>query len=281
MPNEKDVVVGRQGGRDLHVDIYRPEGGSVPTRAAVLLVHGGGWVVGSRDSMAALAGSFAAKGFLAIAVEYRLAGEAAWPAQLDDVSGAARWAADNADRLGIDPGRLVLAGCSAGGQLAMLAAAALKQQTRVAAVVALFPASELSVAAEPARGELNAVALLGPDATAEAVRSASPLHQISADFPPTFLLHGGADWLIDPVASLRVYEKLASLGVPAELHIYAGALHEFSAEPGMVEPVTSEVASFLSRLLLDTDRWKAEALESNLFAKGPEFLKAMMENMHH
>jgi acetyl esterase/lipase len=281
MSIEKDVVVASPGGRDLHVDIYRPAEGAVPTRAAILLVHGGGWAVGNRDAMAAMAASFAAKGFLALAIEYRLVGEAPWPAQLDDVKAAARWTADNADRLGIDPGRIVLAGCSAGGQLAMLTAAELRQEPRIAAVVALFPASELSVAAEPEKGELNAVALLGPNASAEAVRSASPLHQITADYPPVFLLHGGGDWLIDPVASLRVYEKLRSLGVPAELHIYARGLHEFSAEPGMVEPVTSETAVFLSRVLLEPERWDAEALESNLFAKGPEFLKALMASMHH
>jgi hypothetical protein len=92
-------------------------------------------------------------------------------------------------------------------------------------------------------------------------------------------MHGGADWLIDPVASFRLYDKLVSLGVPTELHIFARALHEFSSEPGMVGPVVSEAATFLSRLIVDPARWEAESQASNLFAKGPEVLKAMMEKL--
>jgi acetyl esterase/lipase len=229
--------------------------------------------------MEPLAACFAAKGFLAISVEYRLAREASWPSQLDDVIAAVRWTADNAERLGIDRGRIVVAGSSAGGQLAMLAAAALRKEPRIAAVISLFTASELTVDPKPAKGQLDASALLGAGASAETVRAASPLYRITADFPPVFLLHGGADWLIDPVASVRVYNKLVDVGVPAELHIVAGALHEFIGEPGMTAPMVSEIASFLDRVLIDPERWAAESQANNLFAQGPEVLKAMMAQM--
>jgi acetyl esterase/lipase len=251
----------------------------VPTRTAVLVVHGGGWILGDRSMMESLASRFAAEGFLAIAVEYRLVREAPWPAQLNDVISAVRWTADNAERLGIDRGRIVVAGSSAGGQLAMLAAAALRKEPRVAAVISLFSASELTVDSKPAKGHLDASALLGSQATEEAVRAASPLYQITADYPPVFLLHGGADWLIDPVASLRVYERLVGLGVPAELHIVARALHEFVGEPGMTGPMVSEIALFLNRILIDPERWVAESQASNIFAQGPEVMKAMMAQM--
>jgi acetyl esterase/lipase len=274
MSIEKDVVVNTINGRDLKVDLYRPDGAAVPTRSAVLIVHGGGWILGNRGMMEALASRFAAQGFLAIAVEYRLVREAPWPAQLDDVIAAVRWTADNAARLGIDPGRIVVAGASAGGQLAMLAAAALREKPRVAAVISLFTASELTVDPKPAKGYFGAPMLLGPEATDEACRAASPLHQITADYPPVFLLHGGADWLIDPVASLRLYDKLVGLGVTAELHIVAGALHEFIEEPGMTGPMVAEIALFLNRIIVEPERWAAETQASNLFAKGPEGVQA-------
>ena len=279
MSIEHDVVYHTVNGRELKADLYRPEGSTVPTRTAVVLVHGGGWIVGDRHMMEGIASQFAAKGFLAVAVEYRLVREAHWPAQLDDVTAAVRWTADNAARLGIDADRIVLAGGSAGGHLALMAAASLRAKPRVAAVLSLFAASELTVDPTPAKGQFNAALLLGPDANEAVLRAASPLHQITADFPPVFLLHGARDWMIDPAASLRVYEKLVGLGVPAELHIVAGALHEFIGEPGMTGPMVSEMALFLNRLLVEPDRWAAETEASNLFAKGPEVVQAMMAQL--
>lgn len=279
MSIEKDVVYNTVNGRELRADLYRPEGGEVPTRTAVLLFHGGGWILGDRHMVESLGSQFAAQGFLAVGVEYRLVREAPWPAQLDDVVAAVRWTADNAERLGVDPDRIVVAGASAGAQLAMMAAAELRENQQIAAVISLFGANELTVKPEPVKGLFNAAALLGDDASDEAVRAASPLHRITADFPPVFLLHGGSDWLIDPEASLRVYNKLVELGVTAELHIVAGALHEFIGEPGMTGPMVSEFALFLSRFLVEPERWQAETQAGNLFAQGPEAVQALMAQL--
>lgn len=279
MPIENDVVYNSEGDRELKLDLYRPEGGEVPTRTAVLLVHGGGWILGERGMMAPLASRFADQGYLAVPVEYRLVREAPWPAQLEDVIAAVNWMSENADRLGIEPGRIVLAGASAGGQLALMAATRLQEQRQVAAVVSLFSASELTVDPQPAKGQFGAAMLLGEDAGEEAVRAASPLYQVTGDFPPTFLLHGGNDWMIDPAASIRLYQQLADLGVTAELHIVANALHEFVEEPGMTGPMVAEIALFLSRVLIEPDRWSRETEENNLFAKGPEVVQALMAQM--
>jgi acetyl esterase/lipase len=276
MSIERDVVYHTVGGHELKADLYRPEGSEVPTRTAVLLVHGGGWVTGDRQMMQGLGSQFAAQGFLAVAVEYRLVREAAWPAQLDDVVAAVLWAADHAGSLGVDADRIVVAGASAGGQLALMAAAALREEKKVAAVLPLFAASDLTVSSEPERGAFNASRLLGADASDEAVQAASPLHQVTADFPPVFMLHGGGDWLIDPSASLRLYGRLVELGVPAELHVVAGALHGFTEEPGMTGPMVSECALFLNRFLIDPERWAAETEATNLFAQGPEAIQALL-----
>lgn len=277
MAVEKDVVCNTVGGRELRVDLYRPEGGSVPTRTAVLLVHGGGWMVGDRAMMGALGAEFAGRGFLAVAVEYRLVKEAPWPAQRDDVVAAARWVAENAATLGIDADRIVIAGASAGGHLALMATAALGGKAKVAAVVSLFSASELSNENPPPKGAFMGAALVGPEAGAEALRAVSPLHQVNADFPPVFILHGAADWLIDPQASLNLYHKLVGLGVKAELHIVADAIHEFIEEPSMTGPMVAEIALFLDRLVIDPQRWIDESNASNLFAKGPEFVMGLMQ----
>lgn len=277
MSIEKDVVYKDLAGRTLKVDLYRPEGSAPSKRTAILLVHGGGWAFGERGMVAPLAIQLAAQGFLAVAVEYRLVPEAPWPAQRDDVVAAARWTAQNAERLGIEPDRVVLLGFSAGGHLAMMAAGAPEERPQVAAVVALFTPSELTAEAEPSKGRTPAAMLLGPEATEAAAQAASPLPQITADFPPVFLLHGSADWVMHPTTSITMYEKLVSLGVTAELHIVARAHHEFACESGMAGPIAAEIALFLDRVVIDPERWDAASKAENIFTQGPEAMKARME----
>ena len=221
MPIEANVVYAAPGGRELKLDLHRPDGNAVPTRTAVILVHGGGWMLGERGMIAPLAAQFAAQGFLAIPVEYRLVKEAPWPAQCDDVVAAIEWVAANAGSLGIDADRIVVGGASAGGHLALMATAALGGKAKVAAVLSLFSASELSLEQPAPKGKFGAPQLVGPQASDEALRAASPLYQVNAQFPPVFLLHGGGDWMIDPQASITLYQRLAELGVTAEMHIVA------------------------------------------------------------
>ena len=96
-----DVVCASHGGRGMHVDIYDPHG-PVNHRTAVLVHHGGGWRLGDRKTMGPRCEALAARGFTAVAVEYRSISEAPWPAQLQDVKAAVRWTHDNAADLGID-----------------------------------------------------------------------------------------------------------------------------------------------------------------------------------
>ena len=279
MSNDTSITYAAPGGRELKLDLYRPQEDSVPTRTAVVIVHGGGWMLGERGMVAPLAKEFAAQGFLAVPVEYRLVKEAPWPAQRDDVVAAAEWVAANAGELGIDADRIVFAGSSAGGHLALMAAAALGGKARIGAVLSLFSASELTLEQPAPKGTFGAPQLVGPDASAEALAAASPLHQVDAEFPPVFLLHGGADWMIDPQASINLYQRLVELGVKAEMHIVADALHEFVEEPGLCGPMVSEMALFLDRVMVAPERWAAETQEHNLFAQGPEAVMALMQKL--
>lgn len=279
MPVESNVTYAKAGDRELRADLYRPEGSTVPTRTAVVLVHGGGWIVGEKLMIAPVAMQLASQGFLAVAVEYRLVREAPWPAQMDDVVAATNWVAENAARLGIDADRIVLAGASAGGHLALMATAKLGGKAKVAAVISLFSASELTLEQPAPKGKFGAPQLVGPDASDAALQTASPLFQVDGNFPPVFLLHGGGDWMIDPQASITLYQRLVELGVTAELHIVAGAIHEFIEEPGMTGPMVSEIALFLSRMLIEPGKWVEESKANNLFAQGPEAVMALMQKL--
>jgi len=106
------------GDRDLHVDVFSPKKkGKYP---ALIMVHGGGWKAGDKMLQVPLAQKLAAKGIVTICVEYQLLQEAKYPAALYNIKSAVRWTRANADKFGIDPDKIAVSGCSAGGQLAML-----------------------------------------------------------------------------------------------------------------------------------------------------------------
>jgi acetyl esterase/lipase len=208
------------------------------------------------------AAELAAHGFVAVCAEYRLAGEAPWPAQLEDVLATVGWLADNAGRLGIRADSVVLEGFSAGGHLALMAAA---RSPRVGAVVAFFAPPSMTHTPPRPFPEPKEM-LLGPGADASAQHGASPIHQIGAGFPPTFLLAGVDDPLVTPSDTIGLFQALRAHGVPAELHLYSGHTHEFSALPSMLAPVQAEVALFLQRNVVDPLAYVRENQELNMFA---------------
>ena len=115
------------GFRPLVLDLYLPQA-TVP-QPLIVFVHGGGWVGGNTRHSGALAdfprvlAQLAAEGFAVASVEYRLAGEAPFPAALQDLRAALRFLKGNAAKYRIDAGKVAVWGGSAGGQLAALAAA--------------------------------------------------------------------------------------------------------------------------------------------------------------
>lgn len=112
----EDRMISGPGG-ELPVRIYRPSGDD--PKPAIVYFHGGGWVIGSRDSHDGLCRSLVdAVGAVVISVDYRLAPEDPFPAAVNDAFAATCWVQANAEGIGVDPGRIAIAGDSAGGNLA-------------------------------------------------------------------------------------------------------------------------------------------------------------------
>jgi acetyl esterase/lipase len=111
------------GTRCLKLDLFLPAAQTTLAQGApvVVLVHGGGWRSGFRSEFAPMAVRLAQRGYAAATVSYRLSGEALYPTAVHDVRAAVRWVRAHARDYGIDPERMVLAGGSAGGQIASLA----------------------------------------------------------------------------------------------------------------------------------------------------------------
>jgi acetyl esterase/lipase len=276
MASEKDVTYANASGLDLKLDIYRPEGPS--KRAAILYFHGGGWRGGSREGMRNHARAMAAYGYVGLPAQYRLLGQAPFPAQIEDVKTAVRWARAHAGDLDIDPGRIILWGSSAGAHLSLLAAGAPNHarfegkgweghSSAVSAVIAEHPPVEFHLGAALSRHTTPGENLLGEGATAERAREASPLTYAREDFPPTLLLHGTYDRLVNHAASEAMTAALRAAKAPVDLHLFHGHNHGFASLPSMREQIAAEADYFLDRTLIDPAKYEAEAQEFSMFAR--------------
>jgi acetyl esterase/lipase len=296
-----DVVYSKRHDRDLHLDIYQPPGPG-NHRTAVLLFHGGGFRQGDRKMLAPRCAALAQRGFTAIAVQYRLIDDTdtAWPDPLYDIKEAISWTAAHADEIGVDAGKLVLQGHSAGAQLALMAAGTVGKpefdppfeldapEAQVAALIAYYPLVKFAVRDMPALpsdgpptpemladmikaargddGSTPASMLLGPAATEEQAAQASPINHVSGGLPPILIFQGTADMVVAPTASFRLFDALQAAGVVSELHIMADCLHELDATPSLLEPCVAATESFLRRLVIDPSGFAEEETTHNPLA---------------
>lgn len=253
---EEGVVFATGGGRELRCDVYRPpdQEGPVP---GVLLLHGGGWRGGDRTQLRGYGILLGRAGYLCIASEYRLVPEGVWPAQVEDAKAAVRWMRANAGQLGLDADRIAVEGNSAGGHLALLVAGTPDRpelegtggnpeaSSAVRAAIAVYPPSLFHYG--PAQRGSVPLAAMADEPSGGLARVASPLSYVEAGFPPTLLIHGGADELVPVEASEVMYQALAAVGVPVELHIYAEQAHAFDAAPAFGRRCAEEMLFFLDR----------------------------------
>lgn len=252
-----DVIFGDAGDRPLKLDLYEPTGERRGT--AAILVHGGGWIQGSKAMLAEHAKALAADGFTVFVPEYRLTPEAIWPAQIHDVKRAIRWVRGQAGRLGFDPEKIVLQGHSAGAHLVLLAAGTADDArldppeadrsvgAHAAAVVAIYPPVLFYRDAARPSGGTAAGALKGADVSDEAAALASPISHVGPNFPPVMLLHGDADKVV-PVSATKVFaDALRAAGGKADAHIFAGLPHGFANHPEMRPMLMAMISGFFRR----------------------------------
>lgn len=239
----RDVVYQTVTGyRPQIVDIYVPAGkGPHPL---ILYIHGGGWMGGHTRHSGALAdfprvlAALAAEGFTVASLEYRLSGEARFPAQLQDANAALRFLRAHAAQYAIDPARVGVWGGSAGGHLTALTALTCRDTTLdpaatqdlcVQAAVTWYGVFDFSAMREAtdAGGAGNKLLGCAGLCDAAALRKVSPVTYIDAKDPPFLLIHGTEDKVV-PVDQSRIGEAaLRQAGVPVEAIYIEGVDHSF------------------------------------------------------
>ena len=254
------IVFGRGGTQELRCDVFTPPE-CKPGAPAILLVHGGGWRAGDRTQMRAYGIQLALRGFVCVSSSYRLVPAAPWPAQIHDVNAALRYLRANAELLSIDPDKVTAVGASAGAHLVLLAAGTTAHapfqgegghpgvSTALQAVVGIFPPTVLAPRGATMSGSVPGTVLLLDDDGEATARMASPIAHVGPSFPPTLLLHGTADKIVPPSASMRMYEALAAAGVPVELHMVAEQPHGYTVQRDYHRLSCDQIALFLRRAL--------------------------------
>jgi acetyl esterase/lipase len=254
---KRDIVYAKVGETKLLLDGYIPRAdGPFP---AVLVVHGGAWIVGNKRQLAFIARSLAERGIAAFAINYRLAPKDKFPAQIEDCRRAVRWIVNNAAEYKVDAKRLGALGYSAGAHLVALLGTqgirASKEEDapllRLRAVAAggtpvdfrQFPPDEplLSYWLGGTRKQVP-----------EQYKAASPLGFVDADTTPMYLYHGDGDALVPVRGPKAMAKALEEAGVESKLMIIndVGHIRALSHKKAL-EGARAFLAKHLAKRLAD------------------------------
>ncbi|MEA2973703.1 MAG: hypothetical protein QOG82_2161 [Actinomycetota bacterium] len=226
-----DVQYGTAGGQDLFLDAYVPDDKNAE-RVSVFVLHGGGWRLGDKRDVVDVATRMAQRGWVVFAVNYRLNVPEAFPAEIDDVQTAVKWARLNAYDYRLDPGLMGALGFSAGGHLAaMLATLGDGPPDRNARIlVAASWSGPMDLTALAAAGgddlaALSALLLPCPPATCpERWDAASPITHVDPT-DAALLVANSSDELVPVDQAQAMAARLDVEGVANQLVIVPGPRH--------------------------------------------------------
>jgi acetyl esterase/lipase len=274
-------------GRPLLCDIWQPPDHKARSGLAILFFHGSAWYLLHKDfGTRVFFRHLVAQGHVVMDVDYRLYPHADVGGMVGDVKRAVVWIKRNATRLGINPDRVVLAGASAGGHLALLAAYApnhasltpqdvREEDLTVRAVVSYYGPSDLFAVyrhtnqqrlrlADPPQaaqqygfkyaGRLDLLLGGPPDEVPDAFTMASPISHVHSGCPPTLLIQGESDWVTPPEAARELHRRLVEVGVPSVNIVFPHTNHGFDLMLPRVSPSAQaalyEVDRFLALMTL-------------------------------
>ncbi len=264
-----DIAYASVNGTSLRLDLDLPSGRG--PFAVIVWIHGGAWAEG--DKAGGPAAFYAQNGYAVARVNYRLSGEAVFPAQLFDVKAAVRWLRANAATYSLDADRIAAWGASAGAHLAALLGTTggvvdlegdvggnLDRSSRVTAVVDWYGPTdflrmdEQTVCNPPRRDKADSPRsgeslLVGCQLSTcpDKARRANPIAYVSKDDAPFLIVHGTRDCTVPHGQSQLLYDALKAAGVDATLKLLPNADH--GSADFFFPDTTAAVDAFLARTL--------------------------------
>ena len=249
------IVYSKVGDRELLLDAFVPKReGDLP---AVLVVHGGAWRSGNRQQLRTYAKELAKRGIVCFAIDYRLAPEHKFPAQIEDCREAVKWIRANATEFKVDTERLGAIGYSAGGHLVCLLATTGERpkeengnvDTRIKAAAAGGAPTDFR--SFPDNGKWAEYWMGGDLKTCpDLFRDASATAFVDKEDAPVFFFNGTVDKVVPIAWSQSCYEALKSIGVKTEMHSIEGAGHMEAARD--VAALEKAFAFLEAELKIDT-----------------------------
>ena len=267
----RELVYASIGDRDLHLDLYVPKKTPSKPMPIVVWIHGGGWRNGSKNALNRSGSILEHGGYILASVEYRLSGEAIFPAAIADCKAAIRWLRANASKYDIDPDRLAVWGSSAGGHLVALLGTA----SEVKEWDAIHPENQ-GVSSKPTivcnwfgpsdflrmndfEGRIDHDAAKSPESLfvggaiqehPDKVRTLNPITYVTPDDPPMLLMHGEKDLSVPYNQSELLYAALQKAEVESRLYKVVGADHGFrNATRDTSESLLQMAAEFFDKHL--------------------------------
>ena len=260
---KENIVYKKTPTSKLKLDVYIPKTENrKETFPAVLLIHGGGWLTGSKENERVMAQHLALNGYVGISVAYRLGFEATYPAGVNDLKDAITWIKKYAKKHKINPDKIAVLGASAGAQLATLIGVTpnsnlyntdSKISNEVQAIVNVdgivsFVHPEAAAESKPGKTTMSGIWLGGEkEKNFEKWKEASPLEYVDENTPPTLFInssharfHAGRD---DMIGILNKY------GVYSEVHTLAESPHSFWLMHPWFETTLSYTVNFLNKVL--------------------------------
>ncbi|MFL1013458.1 alpha/beta hydrolase [Flavisericum labens] len=261
---KEDITYKKTETSKLKLDVYYPKDNCKKAFPAVLLIHGGGWLTGSKENERVMAQHLALNGYVGIAVAYRLGFEAKYPAGVNDLKDAIVWAKKHAKKYNINPDKIAVLGASAGAQLATLIGTTPnstiynvdeKISNEVQAIVNVdgivsFIHPEAAAESKPGKESMGGIWLNGEkEENFKNWKEASPLEYVGKNTPPTLFInssyarfHAGRDDMISILNKHNIY---------SEVHILEGSPHSFWLMHPWFDTTLNYTVNFLNKVFKD------------------------------
>ena len=239
-----NIVYKRANGQDIKLDVISIDPPSHP-RPTLLYIYGGGWVNGTKGSVTLAPLPYLEQGMNAVVIDYRVADDGLAPAAVEDCRCAFRWVYAHAKQYGFDTSKIVIAGESAGGHLALITAMLpanagfdneCQQQDeapelKAAAVVSYSGPTDVADFVEGPHQRWFALKWFGSNPNRlELARRISPINYVRPGLPPIIFVHGDSDPHVPYEQAKRLEDALNRAGVPNKLITLHGPIHGWAVE---------------------------------------------------